>query len=323
VQAGSAVSKDYVSWMPIHKRGSRAALTCASLLAAAVRVGPRATTGESFPGGNGRIAFVQEGPQRGIYTIDASGSNLTRLTRGEDYRPRWSPDGTRIVFQRFSPGSIRSDVFVMNADGSGLQPLTQLGTTFQPAWSPDGTRIVFGNGLGHKAEIFVMNADGTNQTQLTHDRFEDSVPAWSPDGTTIAFASRRHHNADIYLMSPDGSDQRRLTHVRRKDENPDWSPDGSRIVFQSNRHNRPGNFDLYAIHPDGSGIERLTSNLATEWAPAWSPDGSMIAFTIARYDRGVEDIATLTLGSPVMVRFVIPHSVEFEPNWQATSQASG
>lgn len=277
------------------------------------------TTAEAFSGVNGLIAFVREGPQLGIYTIDLTGSNLTRLTHGEDYRPRWSPNGTRIVFQRFSPGSIRSDLFVMNADGSGLQPLTELGTSFQPAWSPDGTRIVFGNGLGHRAEIFVMNADGTNQAQLTDDRFEDSVPAWSPNGTAIAFASRRHHNADIYLMSPDGSDQRRLTHVRRKDANPDWSPDGSRIVFQSNRHNRPGNFDLYTIHPDGSGLQRLTDAGSTEWAPAWSPDGSRIAFTIARYSRGREDIAVMTLGNPVTVRFVVSKSFELEPNWQPIS----
>jgi Tol biopolymer transport system component len=118
-------------------------------------------------------------------------------------------------------------------------------------------------------------------------------------------------------MSPDGSHQSRLTHVKGKDANPDWSPDGSQIVFQSNRRNRPGNWDLWAIRPDGSGIERITSSRATEWAPAWSPDGTRIAFTIANYDRGVVDIAILTLGSPVITRFVISDSTEFEPNWQA------
>ena len=71
--------------MPIHKRGSRAAVTFAIVLAGAFLVGPGAMTAESFPGGNGLVAFVREGPQRGIYTIDASGSDLTRLTRGEDY----------------------------------------------------------------------------------------------------------------------------------------------------------------------------------------------------------------------------------------------
>jgi Tol biopolymer transport system component len=205
----------------------------------------------------------------------------------------------------------------MSANGSGVRRLTDLGFAFQPAWSPDGSQIAFGSGLGRSAEIFVMNADGSDQTRLTHDGFRDSVPAWSPDSTTIAFASRRHDNWDLYLMSPDGSHQSRLTHVKGKDANPDWSPDGSRIVFQSNRRNRPGNWDLWAIRADGSGIERLTSSRATEWAPAWSPDGTQIAFTIANYDRGLVDIAILRLGNPVITRFVIPDSTEFEPNWQA------
>lgn len=128
-------------------------------------------------GTSGLITFVREGPQHGIYTIDTSGSALTRLTNGQDYRPRWSPDGTQIVFQRFASSSIASDIYVMNADGTDVQRLTQLGTAFQPAWSPDGSKIVFGSGLGRQSEIFVMSADGTDQMQLTHDRFADTVPA--------------------------------------------------------------------------------------------------------------------------------------------------
>lgn len=293
-----------------------------AVLVAVLFVGASAPIAESFPGGNGLIAFVREGSQLGIWTIDPSGSSLTRLTRQPDYRPRWSPDGTRIVFQRFYSG-LRSDIFVMNADGSGVEQLTELGAAFQPNWSPDGTQIVFGNGWGPRAEIWTINADGTNQTQLTHDRLPDETPAWSPDGSTIAFASRRHHNWDLYLMSPDGSALERLTHVKAFDGNPDWSPDGSQIVFQSNRRNRPGNDDLWVIRSDGSGIRRLTNSSATEWAPAWSPDGTKIAFTIARYEGGVEDIAILNMGSPVITRFVIPDSFELEPNWQAVPPAPG
>jgi Tol biopolymer transport system component len=292
---------------------------CAGLVAAAFLFSSVALTTKSLgETASGQIAFVREGARHGIYTIDPSTAIVTRLTNGEDYRPRWSPDGTQIVFQRFisSAESLQTDLFLVNVDGSGLQRLTELGTAFQPAWSPDGSKIVFGSGHGRASEIFVMNADGTDQIRLTHDRFADTVPAWSPDGTTIAFASGRHHNVDIYLMASDGSHVRRLTHVRARDENPDWSPDGSRLVFQSNRGNPRYDLDLYSISPSGSGIERLTSSTATEWAPAWSPGGTQIAFTTARYPKGVEDIAVLALWSPVIVRFVIPGSLELEPDWQ-------
>lgn len=53
----------------------------------------------AFPGQNGALAVVREGDVHGIWTIDQL--SLRRLTIGDDYRPRWSPDGSRIVFQRF------------------------------------------------------------------------------------------------------------------------------------------------------------------------------------------------------------------------------
>jgi Tol biopolymer transport system component len=118
---------------------------------------------------------------------------------------------------------------------------------------------------------------------------------------------------DIYLMTPDGSNARRITRARAKDLNPDWSPDGSRLVFHSHRHS---NWDLYTILPDGSGLKRLTDRPAAEWAPAWSPDGTQIAFTSLRFGSGVEDIAVMTLGSPILVRYVFPDSLELEPDWQ-------
>jgi Tol biopolymer transport system component len=301
--------------VPMRKRGP--AFLLASVLVVATFLVPERAPAAATAG-EGLIAFVREGTQRGIYTMTPSGSDLRRLTEGEDYRPRWSPDGTQIVFQRFfgAEGALRSYIYVMDADGSNIRRLTHRGTEFQPAWSPDGTRIAFGHGMRRRAEIFVMTIDGSEVTRLTDDRFEDSVPAWSPGGTTIAFTSRRHGNADLYLISPDGSDGRRLTHLAAIDDDPDWAPDGSRLVFQSNRGNKRTDFDLYSIAPDGTGPERLTTTTGVEWAPAWSPDGTQIAFTLARYAHGTEDIALLTMGSPVVVRFVISSSLELEPDWR-------
>jgi tol-pal system beta propeller repeat protein TolB len=208
---------------------------------------------------SGLIAFVREGPDNGIYTMTPMGSDLIRLTDGQDYRPRWSPDGTKIVFQRFEGGA-RSHIHVMDADGGNVKQVSSR-PGFQPAWSPDGTRIVFASRRGKREELelFVVDADGTNLTALTTNRVEDVLPAWSPDGATIAFASERHGNWDVYLMNPDGTNQRRLTRSRAPDQNPDWSPDGGHIVFESRRHR---NWDLYSLALDGSGLDRLTTGAA-------------------------------------------------------------
>jgi Tol biopolymer transport system component len=89
----------------------------------------------------------------------------------QELGPAWSPDGTRIVFnRRLGQAGPSVEVFVMNADGSGQVQLTN-NSVFEgtSTFSPDGQQIVFsralGGGLGQ--ELFMMNADGTNQHQIT------------------------------------------------------------------------------------------------------------------------------------------------------------
>jgi WD40-like Beta Propeller Repeat len=300
-------------WRRRRKGPGAAALLAVSLAASLGIHDPvRAGAPISTPG---LIAFVREGLGSGVYTMTPTGSDLTRLTDGHDYRPRWSPDGTKIAFQRFEANA-RSHIYVMDADGGNLERVsTRPG--FQPAWAPDGTRIVFGSGRGSREEIYVMNADGSNLTHLTDNSVEDVLPAWSPDGTTIAFASDRRHNWDLYLMNPDGTDQRRLTRNPAPDQNPDWSPDSGQVVFESRRQR---NWDVYSILLDGSGLRRITSAATIDWAPAWSPDATQIAFTIAGNRR--EDIAVFDLNSSITVRYVTPETFDLEPDWQALPATS-
>ena len=72
------------------------------------------------------------------------------------------------------------EVYVMNADGSGVTRLTTTGGVFEPAWSPDGTKIVFEN--ERDGEIYVMNADGSGARNLTNSPATDGRPAWRPRG---------------------------------------------------------------------------------------------------------------------------------------------
>jgi Tol biopolymer transport system component len=261
----------------------------------------------AVPGENGALAVVREGDHRGIWTIDRF--SLTRLIDGEDYRPRWSPDGSRIVFQRFEGN--RSNIFVMDADGSDVRQLTSKGG-FPPAWSPDGSRIVFGSGRDGDEDVFVMAADGSGETKLTRNTFSDVTAAWSPDGAWIAFASRRNGNTDLYLIRPDGSDEVRFTRNDAHDRDPDWAPDGTQVVFQSNRNG----WDIYTKHMHGGTPARLTRGPALDWAPAWAPDGTKIAYTLLRARRDVQDVVILDLTSGDRLRLVIPGSSELEPNWQ-------
>jgi Tol biopolymer transport system component len=221
-----------------------------------------------------KIAFTSD---NAIYTINANGTGLTRLTSDlasvHENHPSWSPDGAKIAF---------NGIYVMNADGTNRNRLSNISMFDQePSWSPGGTKIAFFTDRDGNPEIYAMNADGTGQTNLTNNSAFDLYPSWSPDGTRIAFVSRRDGNDKIYVMNADGTNLTRLTNDQAVDGDPSWSPDGTRIVFTRNYN------DIYMMNADGTNLTRLTSGAS----PSWSPDGTKIAFR--SYYDGNADIAVI------------------------------
>jgi TolB protein len=193
-----------------------------------------------------------------------------------------APTNGRLVLDNFE------DIFIANADGSGLQQLTDdPGAEFDGMLSPDGTKIVYRDstrGVNENDEIYVMNVDGSGKTNLTNDPANDWGPAWSPDGRQIAFSSMRASGflPQLFVMDADGGNVQQLT--EREGEYPSWSPDGSRIVFMSQEPAGANNYEIYVINSDGSGATRLTNQSGSDGWPVWSPDGTTIAFTSERAD---------------------------------------
>ena len=87
-----------------------------------------------------------------------------------------TPTG-RIAFNSERDGN--TEVYVMNADGSGVTNLTTSPSIDGlPGWSPDGSRIAFVSNRDGDFEIYVMDADGSDLKQLTDNTFLDAGPDW-------------------------------------------------------------------------------------------------------------------------------------------------
>jgi TolB protein len=183
----------------------------------------------------------------GIYVMWADGSHVRQITQrvttalGEDSDPQWSPNGRKIVFQRFN---VRTATPV---DGVALWTVTlktgkerrvtpwELRAGDTPDWSPDGRRILFHSNVGGpsnvSANLYTIRPNGRGLRQLTFAEggtLQYLGSSYSPDGTMITFGRRPATGgtaADVYIMRVDGSHIRPVTQTLLYDSYPDWGPD--------------------------------------------------------------------------------------------------
>ena len=152
----------------------------------------------------------------------------------------WSPNGKRIVFQRFGPDSYEG-VFVVNVNGTGLKrilPPTVPANCCSFDWSPQGNEIVFSRHVTPDvhSSLWIVHSDGTGLHEINvqpasacgganadPDAEGCNSPGWSPDGTKIAFV-RSHSNdvdGEIYAVNVDGTGLTQVTHAPGSNS-PDW-----------------------------------------------------------------------------------------------------
>ncbi|MCL0043364.1 DUF5050 domain-containing protein, partial [Dehalococcoidia bacterium] len=138
---------------------------------------------------------------RGLYTIDADGSNLTQITSiGSDNWPDWSSDGSYIIFDRYQ------EYWKVNPDGTGVAQITN--DIRVGKMSPSGQLIV----NNHQGDLHTMRVDGTNLTNLNAGPAGGAmgslgVGVWSSDSQKIAYV----HYHDIWVVNVDGTGRQQLT----------------------------------------------------------------------------------------------------------------
>lgn len=181
----------------------------------------------------------------------------------------YSPDGRLVAFTATEGGN--SDVWVMNADGSGARRLTrEPALDLSPSWSPDGKRIAFVSDRAGSPQIYVMSADGSGVRRLTFQGNYNQTPQWSPRGDLLAFTARDERKVfDLFVVSPDSGKIDRITQDQgRTNEDPSWAPNGRLLAFTTDRK---GAAQLVVSDPRGERQTVIAGGVGELSAPAWGP----------------------------------------------------
>ena len=183
---------------------------------------------------------------------------------GSNISPAVSPDGSRVAMILSKDGW--TDLYVCNADGSGLRRLTKSPQDeSSPCCSPDGRWICFAaKEKEHRALCKIPAEGGAIQRIPTGGVPSPSEPDWSPDGKWIAFTVQ-YRDFQICVVPAAGGTATPLV----EGEDASWAPN-SRTLIYGRRQN--GHYVLALVdvptgqHKDLPRIPGSNSQSQPSWA---------------------------------------------------------
>lgn len=224
-----------------------------------------------------RIAFARGIASAGnqpLWVVNSDGTTATPLALApQGGHPSWAPDGGKIAY------SFSHQVYLKNADGSGIAAPLPNGGGIEPAWSPSGAEIAFGF-PAHEAEfldLHVVSSTGGGTPTVTPSFTQWIYASWSPGGGQIAYRATDPANEGagyVRIVNADGSGDHHLPIVQGlefRGSVPSWSPDGRRLVFPGYLFGGDKSDKVYLANADGSGSATpITRDESDE--PAWRPN---------------------------------------------------
>src|SRR6266481_4239979 len=214
----------------------------------------------------GMIAYAKDG-QIWIAPLDGADKPQQLVVRGQNFDPRWSPDGSRLAFV-----SARTDhafIGVYDVAAKSVQFVSpSVDSDGIPAWSLDGKRIAF---VRRPAEA--RDAPQGSFPYMAEDT-SGGVINWAADNKLV-IASEEDGWQHLYALSPEGGAPKLLTPGNCEVEQWSFTPDKKTILFNSNC----GDVDrrhIWKASVDGKNLRQQTFGEAThgiEWSPVALANG--------------------------------------------------
>jgi WD40-like Beta Propeller Repeat len=232
-----------------------------------------------------RILFRRGGS---IWKMNSAGTGRVNLSKGTtDQRPVWSPDGTKIAFQRVE--ATCSTIWLMNPDGTGQTPITPCTdgeTDADPAFSPDGGRIAYSyQGADYDQtyptfDIRTINVDGSDIVTIVCGC---RTPAYSPDGTLIVANAWSPEEATFGTISVNGGSFTPLATLNSDsgvhfESVPSWGP----VPPSTCSIPAPAVLKPHVYQPSGLGENGIDMPVRLAWDPS---QGTGITYRV----QGTED----------------------------------
>ncbi len=187
--------------------------------------------------------------------------------------PPPSQQNFEIAFSSNRDGD--DEIFVMNADGSSQQRLTDNSVKdWFPKWSPDSQKIAYLSSVNGNAQLFVINMDGSNVKEIS-EKDPNIKPTWSPNNSEILFAAPQGANGNnkIFRVKTNDNTEELLVDLGEISSSPVYSSDGNNVVFAA-LSDTEQRIDIYIKSLTNGRITRLTNDkgiFPVNNYPDWNP----------------------------------------------------
>jgi DNA-binding winged helix-turn-helix (wHTH) protein/Tol biopolymer transport system component len=209
----------------------------------------------------------------GLRVLDVASGRITALTApdndaGIDTFPRFSPDGTRVAFNRGLHAQTEIWIVPVAAPAKARASGSPRGLSLGLAWTGnDGPLLVAADWSGFRA-LHVLDI-ATGKSSLAGAR-NAQFPDVGPHGEIVYESAAYQSNLQLLDVADPASPPRALWPSARYTNYPRFSPDGQRIVFLSNRDNAASIF----VGTPGGAMHRVPLPADHVFVqPHWSHDG--------------------------------------------------